>query len=71
MLINLWPTAALQMKDGWKAKEDLVDRVVALYRQKAIKPPLCVVAVLLLCLMEEGCCNSAPACVGRVFSLLH
>lgn len=29
----------VQMRDGWKHKENLVDRVVALYRQKAIKPP--------------------------------
>lgn len=26
------------MKDGWKAKEQLVDRVCALFRQKVIKP---------------------------------
>ncbi len=29
---------ALQMKDGWRAKEDLVDRVVALFRTKVFRP---------------------------------
>jgi hypothetical protein len=28
----------LQMKDGWWAKEQLVDRVCALFRTKVIKP---------------------------------
>lgn len=26
------------MKDGWKAKEQLVDRVCALFRQKVLRP---------------------------------
>ncbi|GAB4818504.1 hypothetical protein N2152v2_005550 [Parachlorella kessleri] len=40
-LRGFWLTGGFaKMKDGWKQKENLVDRVVALYRQKAIKPPL-------------------------------
>lgn len=27
-----------QMKDGWRAKEDLVDQVVALFRTKVFRP---------------------------------
>ena len=35
------------MKDGWKAKERLVDHVVALFRQKVIRPVLYVFFSLL------------------------
>lgn len=36
---GFWLTGGFaQMKDGWKAKERIVDNVVALFRQKVIKP---------------------------------
>jgi mitochondrial enoyl-[acyl-carrier protein] reductase / trans-2-enoyl-CoA reductase len=36
---GFWLTGGFaQMKQGWKAKEILVDRVIALFRQKVIKP---------------------------------
>lgn len=36
---GFWLTGGYaKMKDGWKAKEQLVDRVCALFRQKVLKP---------------------------------
>ena len=32
------PPHPLQMKEGWKAKEQLADRVCALFRQRVLKP---------------------------------
>lgn len=46
---GFWLTGGFaQMKDGWKAKERLVDHVVALFRQKVIKPVLYVFSICLL-----------------------
>jgi len=36
---GFWLTGGYaKLKDGWKAKEQLVDRICALFRQKVIKP---------------------------------
>lgn len=36
---GFWLTGGYaKMRDGWKAKEQLVDRICALFRQKKIKP---------------------------------
>lgn len=36
---GFWLTGGYaKMKDGWKAKEHLVDRVCALFRQKVLRP---------------------------------
>lgn len=36
---GFWLTGGYaKMKDGWKAKEQLVDRVCALFRQRVLKP---------------------------------
>ena len=36
---GFWLTGGYaRMRDGWRAKEALVDRVVALYRQRVIRP---------------------------------
>lgn len=36
---GFWLTGGYaRMREGWRAKEALVDRVVALYRQRAIRP---------------------------------
>jgi trans-2-enoyl-CoA reductase len=38
-LRGFWLTGGYaKMKDGWRAKEDLVDRVVALFRTKVFRP---------------------------------
>jgi len=46
---GFWLTGGFaQMKDGWKAKERLVDHVVALFRQKVIRPVLYVFVCFVL-----------------------
>ncbi len=36
---GFWLTGGYaKMKDGWKAKEQLVDRICALFRQRVIRP---------------------------------
>lgn len=57
---GFWLTGGYaEMKEGWKSKERLVDRVVALFRQKAIRPVMYVPVALswsrVLIVMKRSC----------------